>query len=103
MTPNDRPNSQLAMDDFHYNGMSLFDAIDALKAYDGGAYDSGIGDESLRRAVKDYLGALSRESCRRLMARFARRYLEEESLNVGYGLDDVESFIAWLREMDLDS
>src|SRR3954466_13470352 len=89
------------MGEFRYKEWSLFDAIDALRAHDGGAYDSGVADEDLRRAVKEYVTALPDEERRLLLCKYARRFLTDESLSVGYGLDDVIEFMHWLSDMDI--
>jgi hypothetical protein len=66
---------QITMDEFRYKEWSLFDAIDGLKAHDGGAFDSGVANEDLRRAVKEYLDALPDEERRLVLCKYARRFL----------------------------
>ena len=79
----------------------LFDALDGLHAYDGGAIDSGLHDEALRLRVKDEIWkdlnppALFTPRLARLVR---DRMLNEESLAQGYGLEDVSEFIRWLDE-----
>lgn len=75
----------------------LFEALDGLFAYDTGCVDSGIRDERLRAAVRSELTANDAAGIRRL-TEFAKRYMEPP-----YTLEDVASFIRWLRErMDYD-
>lgn len=75
----------------------LFEALDGLFAYDTGCVDSGIRDERLRTAVKAELTKDDAAGIRRL-TEFAKRYMEPP-----YTLEDVASFIEWLRDhMDYD-
>ncbi len=84
---------------FSFNGFTLFDAIDALMAYDVGACDSGTNDEAMREAVKGYLRSLSRDQLRRTCAFFARGYLTDKAIDEGHGVEDVAQFVGWLEEM----
>jgi hypothetical protein len=88
---------------FDYRGWSLFEAIDALVAYDQGAVDSGVDDETMRKAVKDHLEAIDEEEFRTTCAEFVtKHYLGEAALRRGYGLKDVKAFIEWLARLGVD-
>jgi len=77
----------------------LFDALDGLMAYDGGATDSGIHDEALRARVKAHLHSLSDIDTNRVLGRFVRNViLSEQSIEEGYGIEDVKEFLDWLSE-----
>lgn len=87
----------------------LQDALDGLYAYDSGAVDSGIHDETLRERAKaeliadaDAAGPNAQVGPR--LSRIARDlFLSEDALRRGYGLEDIDSFIDWLAEwMDFD-
>jgi hypothetical protein len=90
------------MTEFRHGDWGLFDAIDALMAYDGGATDSGVSDEELRKAVREYLKSLSDDKRRRTLAKYARCLLSDTALADGYGVDDVVRFAEWLEEMGID-
>lgn len=85
-------------DAFAYKGYTLFDALDALLAFDGGATDSGVSDEDMRAAVKAYLGGLDPDARRKTLAVFARRYIDDRAIEGGYGVEDVVRFAEWLEE-----
>src|SRR4051812_48895938 len=102
MADGDLQVARIPMGEFRYKGWSLFDAIDAIKAHDGGAFDSGVKDEELRHEVRAYLGGLPAEQRRLLLSKYARRFLTDESLSLGYGLDDVLAFIQWINELGID-
>jgi hypothetical protein len=88
---------------FDYRGWSLFEAIDALVAYDQGAVDSGTHDEAMRKAVRDHLDSMDEEEFRTTCAEFVKRhYLGEDALSRGYGLKDVKAFIEWLARLGID-
>lgn len=91
------------MKEFHYRGWKLFDAIDALLAYDGGAVDSGVCDEQMKSAVADYFASLDQSEFRIACARYARNLLTDESLAQGYGLDDVRNFVEWISGIGLEA
>jgi hypothetical protein len=82
--------------DFSCGDVSLFEAMDALMAYDLGAWDSGDGDENTREVVKAYLARLEDDRLRRACAVFARRYLTDEAIAEGYGINDVGEFAEWV-------
>jgi len=81
-------------------------ALDGLYAYDTGATDSGIKDESLRQQCIDAIKAIPvgpHELVPRLwLSRLIRdMFLSEEALAQGYGIEDAMSFLRWLEdEMD---
>jgi len=86
------------MNAFVYENWNLYEAIEALMAYDLGATDSGIKDEKLKKAIEVYLVSLSNQEFRTVVAGYARRYLTDEMLASGYGLEDVIDFVRWLNE-----
>jgi len=81
-------NNQLSRD-------ALKDALDGLAAYDHGALDSGIHDESLRARVKQQILAMPDKQ--RLLSEIARElFMTDEAIAQGYGLVDVVEFAQWL-------
>ncbi len=87
------------MDKFEYKGWNLFDAIDAIMAFDEGAIDSGIADEEMRQAIVEYLKSLDRAERRKVCSEFARGLLTDESLSQGYSLEDVLTFANWISSL----
>lgn len=82
---------------------SLFEAIDALIAYDEGATDSGINDAEMRKEVQEKLLAMNEEEFRKTLAGFVRTYyLSPDALSKGYGLQEVKFFIDWLASIGVD-
>lgn len=79
-------------------GMTLEDALDALMAYDHGATDSGVSDPRLKRKTLELLRSLGDGERRRALAVFARRYLTDEAIGRGCGLEDVRRAIDWLDD-----
>src|SRR4051794_37349365 len=93
-------NQKTSMSPFYYKGWSLYEAIDALIAYDQGASDSGVSDLGMKETVKQYLLSLDDAEFRKVCADYAiRHYLDEKSIANGYGLADVKGFINWLSKM----
>jgi hypothetical protein len=90
------------MNGFTYKSWTVFDAIDALMAHDHGATDSGVADDGLRAAVFEYIASLDGPGKRRLLATYARRFLTDEAIAQGYGLDDVAGFIEWVSEVEAE-
>jgi hypothetical protein len=88
-----------AMKAFEYKGWKLFDAIDAIMAFDEGAVDSGVADDEMREAIIVFLKSLDRSERRRVCAEFARNLLTDESIAQGYSLEDVVSFMDWLSSL----
>jgi hypothetical protein len=86
---------------FNYKGWDLFDAIDALSAFDHGARDSGAHDPDLKAAVFSYLKGVDDKTRRIILAEYARKFLTDEALSGGYGVSDVCSFVEWLSENDV--
>lgn len=84
-------------DDFNHKGWKLFDAIDALIAFDVGCTDSGVSDPELGKAVDSFLWSLEEKESRYILARYARRFLTDESLDKGYGLEDLSDAIRFLE------
>ena len=65
-------------------------------AYDTGAKDSGINHS--KEEIKDYLLNLSENEFRLFLSRIIREeFLSEDALMQGYGIEDVCSFIDWIR------
>jgi hypothetical protein len=87
------------MPDFSYHGWSLDGAIDALIAYDQGATDSGVHDEQMRAAVRDYLSGLPADRYRAVGAVLIRNMVSEERVELGYGPEDVREFLDWLDDL----
>lgn len=77
----------------------LFEAIDGLMAYDTGATDSGIHDESLRQKVVKTLEEMTKDERRRCLAEFARNYLSDEAIDEGYGIEDVRELCDWVDDL----
>lgn len=79
----------------------LWEALDGLFAYDDGCTDSGIHDERLRdrciRDLKDRRDSLGTTAYAAWLAKFVRdRWLGDDAIDMGYGLEDIKSFIDWL-------
>jgi hypothetical protein len=89
------------MKSFEYKGWNLFDAMDAIMAYDEGAVDSGVADEAMRDAVIKFLKSLDKPERRKVCAEFARNLLTDESLAQGYSLADVMAFAGWLSNLGI--
>lgn len=87
--------------EFRFKGWDLLDAIDALLAFDGGALDSGTSDPDLRAAVLSHLRQMDVAPRQKLLAQYARRFLTDEAIREGYGLNDVAKFIEWLSEANI--
>jgi len=81
----------------------LYDAMEGLFAYDTGSIDSGIHNNELKRLVLERLHAMDDRTTRYTLGRFMRdRYLTEESMDRGYGPEDICAFITWLSEHGYD-
>jgi hypothetical protein len=89
------------MKPFQFGNWQLFDAMDALMAFDRGATDSGIHDDDLKDSVRTYLEGLEEKEFRQICARYARRFLSKKGLEAGYGLEDVQHFIDWLSQIGI--
>lgn len=77
----------------------LFDALDGLKAYDGGSYDSGIHDEILRQQVKDYLSSLDFKALKMILTDYILEYyLSPTAIAQGHDIESVATFIRWLDD-----
>ncbi len=75
------------------------DALDGLSAYDGGAIDSGIHDEVLRKKVQEHIQGLDAKEHRILIAKIIKEtFLTDAALEQGYGPEDVRDFLVWLDE-----
>lgn len=81
----------------------LYDALDGLYAYDTGCVSSGIHDELLRQEVIDYLHSLEEKELNQKLSLFIRaKFLTDEKIGQGYGIESVSQFISWLSDyMDL--
>ncbi|AGA28380.1 hypothetical protein [Singulisphaera acidiphila] len=87
--------------EFNFHGWTLSEAIDALMAYDGGATDSGIRDNAMKTAVRDYLQSLDQDSFRRTLAYIARDMLTDDAIDRGYGLAEVVRLAEWIDEINV--
>ena len=89
---------------FDYNGLCLADALSGLAAYDHGATDSGVRDDVMKQAAKDYLKSLGKDALRLQIGKIVRSlFLSDDALEAGYGLADVKEFLGWLQdEMGID-
>ena len=93
----------MTANDFKYENWHLYEAIDALMAYDLGATDSGVKNDKLKEEVKKFLATLNSEDFRFVLSNYAREYLTDEILAIGYGLKDVLEFVKWLNnELGID-
>ena len=84
------------------NVAQIFKSLEALKAYDGGAHDSGVNDEELRQYLLKHLGSLSDAERRVVIARCVRTFLSDAALQEGYGLTDVMEWAEWLRDQGVE-
>ena len=75
------------------NREELFDALDGLRAYDGGCTDSGIHDELLRSKVKKQLQ--ESPTIDKDLLIFVHTYFDPEK---GYTFEDVIEFTYWLDQ-----
>jgi hypothetical protein len=89
------------MKEFTHEQWSLHEAVDALMAYDVGATDSGVSDPELKQAVKEYLLNLDTADFNAVVSKFARKYLTDQMITAGYGLESVKEFIEWLDDMGI--
>ena len=71
-------------------------------ASDTGATDSGINHS--KEDIKEYLLNLSENEFRLFLSRLIREeFLSENSLEQGYGIEDVSSFINWIKyDLEID-
>jgi hypothetical protein len=78
----------------------LRNALDVLFAYDSGAVDSGIRDESLRtRVIRELKDRRALGGWRAQLARLVREmWLSEEAIEQGYGTEDAVRFAEWLED-----
>lgn len=84
------------------NYEELRDAVDGLYAYDSGAVDSGIRDESLRQRVKTQIQGLPRLEHRTTLARIVvDLHLSPEALAQGYGPEDAQALLNWFDDQEL--
>ncbi len=90
------------MNDFDYPGWTLFNAIDALMAFDIGATDSGVSDLDLKAAVVKHLNGLDDDERRKILDRFAARYFTDEAIEGGYGIGAVKELIDWLETVGVE-
>lgn len=90
------------MAEFTFRGFILAQAVDALKAYDSGATDSGIKDDEMREAVRSYLKGLPEAERRRVLAVLGRDRLTDEAIAAGYGLADVVDLYHWLDGLGVE-
>ena len=75
----------------------LWDALEAIYAYDIGSTDSGVHDELLRRQCIEKIEKMTDDELRLSLSRFCREaYLSEEALTYGYGVEDAAEFYRWI-------
>jgi len=75
----------------------LENALLGLFAYDEGATDSGIHDETLREMCVQRIESMSDEEFRTELSIIVRdAFLIPSAMEQGYGIEDVASFIRWL-------
>jgi hypothetical protein len=81
--------------------LSLFEAIDVVFACDleGATDKTGKDVDELRMAVQTYFEQLDEETRRKSLALYARKFLADEAINSGYGLEDVMKFINWVEKI----
>lgn len=75
----------------------IIEAIVGLAAWDGGA-GCGIRDDTLKGKVIRYLASLDDKQYQRLRALVARSFLDDKSLDQGYGMDSVIEIDGWIEE-----
>jgi hypothetical protein len=68
----------------------IIDKIDGFYAYDNGATDSGIKDDSLKEKIRMYLN--SSDEATRILTKCVRHYCEDP-----YTIEDVKLFMDWLK------
>lgn len=73
----------------------FFDLIDGFMAYDCGATDSGIKDDSRRAEAMEFLNSLDRDTRLLLIGRYLWHYDEE------MGGEDEASTLEWFRDQGL--
>jgi hypothetical protein len=83
----------MSMKAFNYKGWDLFEAIDALMAYDHGALDSGVNDPDMKEAVRKHLGSFPEAELVRMLDLYAIKMFES-----GYHLEDVVGFANWIND-----
>jgi len=74
--------------------LTLFEAMDGLRAYDHGCLDSGIHDEILRVWVKERI-AEGGDSA--IIEAFKRHILAQD----GYGQEDADDVDDWIEEFHM--
>lgn len=87
---------------FSYKGWDLTAAVDALSAYDWGSTDSGVRDNEMKAAVRDYLLSLSPRVRIMACALIARDFLSADRIEKGYGLSEVRELIEWFEDLGVD-
>ena len=78
--------------DFAHKKWNLYDAINALMAYDMGFTDSGVHDIDLKQSVKTFLSQLDNRDFQKITTGYAELLLRK-----GYYLEDIKQFIDWLK------
>ena len=84
---------------FQFENWNLMDAVDSVLAFDRGAFDSASSGADLRQAVLSYLRQLDDEARRNVLAQYCRRFLTDEAIRAGYGVNDIINFVEWLSEI----
>lgn len=78
---------------------SVWDALDALFAYDQGAIDSGVSDPNLRQRCIKQLDTMSEEEILKQVSVYCRTYLTDNALAQGYGIEDAIEFYERLTRL----
>jgi hypothetical protein len=76
----------------------IMDLLDGFYAYDHGATDSGIKDDSLKKALFDHLKGLDDKEQDSILSHFCQRYLTDEAISAGYGIEDVLRICEWWND-----
>ncbi len=82
----------------------LIDALDGLHAYDDGAVQSGIRDESLRsRCIEELKRRKDAPDAYAFFSTLIRdMWLTDKAIEQGYGIEDAMGFARWLEDrMDI--
>jgi hypothetical protein len=93
--------SQESVERFDYQGWDLLAAIDALIAHDSGAWNSGFSGPGMRTAVVRHLGRLDADELRMTCCQLMSKYLSDESIATGYGLEDAQHVADWFHELQI--
>lgn len=77
----------------------IAESMDGLYAYDTGSTDSGVHNEVLRASIKQELLDLPGDERRRVLVMIvAALFVNDDSIEQGYGVEDIAHFIQWLDD-----